>query len=239
MATVLEPPIAPEQTLESTARVFLEREPKPQPQEVSFGPLRVVHAFWLAGMSCDGCTIAVSGATSPGVEGLLTGTIPGLPKVILHHPVLSVEAGDEFVENFRLAEEGKLGPPAPVTQYVPELKDSAYGDATVRQVMDMTTAIDYSEEYADPDAGVWKHARAGELLHSSGVVVRENGVVIAGPIDDSDAGIALGEPAGAAAASAFGSAFGFACAIRVASLLPKRMIPSLWHYRGRAKTAKP
>ncbi len=111
MATVLTPPIAPEQTLESTARVFLEREPKPQPQEVPFGPLRVVHAFWLAGMSCDGCTIAVSGATNPGLEGLLTGTLPGLPKVILHHPVLSVEAGDEFVENFRLAEEGKLGAP--------------------------------------------------------------------------------------------------------------------------------
>ena len=45
-------------------------------------------------------------------------------------------------------------------------------------------------------------ARAGELLHSSGVVGRENGVVIAGPIDDSDAGIALGERAAVAAAIA-------------------------------------
>jgi hydrogenase small subunit len=73
--------------------------------------LRVVHALWLAGMSCDGCTIAVSGATSPGVEGLLAGTVPAMPKLILHHPVLSVEAGEEFVHNFRLAEEGKLGAP--------------------------------------------------------------------------------------------------------------------------------
>ncbi|MDR7556297.1 MAG: hydrogenase expression protein HypE [Armatimonadota bacterium] len=103
--------VLPEQTLESTARATLEREPRPAPQRVPFGPLRVVHAFWLAGMSCDGCTIAVSGATNPGVEGLLTGTIPGLPKVLLHHPVLSVEAGEEFVHNFRLAEEGKLGAP--------------------------------------------------------------------------------------------------------------------------------
>ncbi|MDR7482226.1 MAG: hydrogenase expression protein HypE [Armatimonadota bacterium] len=111
MGTTSPPTMLPEQTLESTARIVLEREPKPQPQELPLGPLRVVHAFWLAGMSCDGCTIAVSGATSPGVEGLLTGTIPAMPKLILHHPVLSVEAGEEFVQNFRLAEEGKLGAP--------------------------------------------------------------------------------------------------------------------------------
>jgi hydrogenase small subunit len=111
MATVSPPAILPEQTLESTAQGMLRHEPQPQPRELPLGPLRVVHAFWLAGMSCDGCTIAVSGATSPGVEGLLTGTIPAMPKLILHHPVLSVEAGEEFVHNFRLAEQGALGAP--------------------------------------------------------------------------------------------------------------------------------
>jgi hydrogenase small subunit len=78
---------------------------------VSEGPLDAVHVFWLAGMSCDGCTIAVSGATSPSVEELLGGTIPGLPKVVLHHPVLSVSAGHGFVEPFRRAVEGTLGAP--------------------------------------------------------------------------------------------------------------------------------
>ncbi|WP_326537829.1 serine hydrolase domain-containing protein [Pseudorhodoferax sp.] len=63
-----------------------------------------------------------------------------------------------------LAADGALDEHARVTHYIPELAGSAFGSATVRQVMDMTTAIDYSEEYADPDAGVWKHARAGELL---------------------------------------------------------------------------
>lgn len=63
-----------------------------------------------------------------------------------------------------LAADGTLDENAFVTHYIPELAGSAFGSATVRQVMDMTTAIDYSEEYADPDAGVWKHARAGELL---------------------------------------------------------------------------
>jgi len=75
------------------------------------GPVKVVHAFWLAGMSCDGCTISASGATSPSVEDLLNGTIPGLPKVILHHPVLSVEAGDEFIHPFELAARGELDAP--------------------------------------------------------------------------------------------------------------------------------
>ena len=57
------------------------------------GPLEEVHVFWLAGMSCDGCSVAVTGATNPSVEDLLAGSIPGLPRAVLHHPVLSVSAG--------------------------------------------------------------------------------------------------------------------------------------------------
>ena len=75
------------------------------------GPLTEVHVFWLAGMSCDGCSIAVTGATAPSVEDLLGGTIPGLPRVVLHHPVLSVAAGAEFVRPLRDAVEGTLGAP--------------------------------------------------------------------------------------------------------------------------------
>ena len=63
-----------------------------------------------------------------------------------------------------LVAEGALDEGAAVARYIPELAASAFGHATVRQVMDMTTAIDYSEDYADPEAGVWKHARAGQLL---------------------------------------------------------------------------
>jgi len=35
-----------------------------------------VHAFWVAGGSCDGCSIAAVGATSPSVEDLLRGVLP-------------------------------------------------------------------------------------------------------------------------------------------------------------------
>ena len=63
-----------------------------------------------------------------------------------------------------LAANGKLDPAAPVTKYVPELKDGAYGDATVRQVMDMTIGVKYSENYSDPNAEVFDYARAGGMM---------------------------------------------------------------------------
>ncbi len=81
------------------------------PLEGSLGPHKEIHAFWLAGMSCDGCSIAAVGATQPSVESLVNGTIPGVPKVILHHPVLSVEAGEEFMHPYEQAVNGELDAP--------------------------------------------------------------------------------------------------------------------------------
>lgn len=63
-----------------------------------------------------------------------------------------------------LVAEGKLDETARVGSLIPELQNSAFGDATVRQVMDMTTALDYSEDYADPKAEVWTYAQAGSPL---------------------------------------------------------------------------
>ena len=63
-----------------------------------------------------------------------------------------------------LVTEGKLDDSALVASIVPELKNSGFGDATVRQVMDMTTALDYSEDYADPNADIWKYSEAASPL---------------------------------------------------------------------------
>ena len=73
--------------------------------------IKEVHAFWLAGMSCDGCSIAAVGATQPSAESLMTGNIPGVPKVNLHHPVLSVYAGAAFIKDFELAANNELDAP--------------------------------------------------------------------------------------------------------------------------------
>jgi hydrogenase small subunit len=71
----------------------------------------VMHLFWIAGMSCDGCTTATLGATTPTLEDLTIGRIPGAPKVILHHPQLADAHGHEFMEPFRAAAERRLGAP--------------------------------------------------------------------------------------------------------------------------------
>jgi CubicO group peptidase (beta-lactamase class C family) len=50
-----------------------------------------------------------------------------------------------------------------VSYYLPEMAATAYQDATLRQVLDMQVGVDYSEDYADPQAHIWKYARAGGL----------------------------------------------------------------------------
>ncbi len=94
-------------TTEEIARQARERLGK----DSLLGPYTAVHVFWLAGMSCDGCSIAVLGATAPRVEDLLLGTLPGLPQVFLHHTAINVEAGEPFMRAARSAAEGTLGVP--------------------------------------------------------------------------------------------------------------------------------
>ncbi|BAT58843.1 6-aminohexanoate-dimer hydrolase [Variibacter gotjawalensis] len=83
-----------------------------------------------------------------------------------HRPHLAFSVTKSFVGTLAatLVAKGKLDPASPVTRYVPELASSAYGDATVRQVMDMTIGVKYSENYSDPKAEVFDYARAGGML---------------------------------------------------------------------------
>jgi CubicO group peptidase (beta-lactamase class C family) len=63
-----------------------------------------------------------------------------------------------------LVAEKRLDDTAKVASIIPELSPSAFGSATVRQVMDMTTALDYSEDYADPKADIWAYSAAASPL---------------------------------------------------------------------------
>lgn len=49
-----------------------------------------------------------------------------------------------------LIAEGRLDPSKPVSHYLPELARSGFGDATVQQVLDMTTTLAFNEEYTKP-----------------------------------------------------------------------------------------
>lgn len=78
------------------------------------------------------------------------------------HAVMSVTKSLTGTLAAILVAEGVIDDNRPVPYYVPELAKSAFGDATVRQLMDMTTGLRYSEDYADPNAEVWKFSAAGD-----------------------------------------------------------------------------
>ena len=63
-----------------------------------------------------------------------------------------------------LLAEGRLTEDARVAGLVPELAGSGLGDASLRQLLDMSTALKFSEDYSDPDAEIWAHVLAGQIL---------------------------------------------------------------------------
>lgn len=80
------------------------------------------------------------------------------------HAAMSVTKSVVGTLGAMLVADGTLDANKKIVDYVPELAHCAFGSATLRQVLDMTTALDYSEDYADPNAEVWAHAQAGNPL---------------------------------------------------------------------------
>ncbi len=67
--------------------------------------------IWMTtGLSCDGDSVGMTSATNPSLEDIITGAIPGMPKVVVHNPVLAFEQGAEFMQAWWDAEAGKLDP---------------------------------------------------------------------------------------------------------------------------------
>ena len=65
-----------------------------------------------------------------------------------------------------LIAEKTIKPEKLVTDYLPELGKSGFAGATVQQVLNMTTAIQYSEDYNNPNAEVWQYSQAGNPFKS-------------------------------------------------------------------------
>jgi len=63
-----------------------------------------------------------------------------------------------------LVAEGQLDDSLQVVDIIPEIEGSAFANATVRQVMDMTTGVQYSENYSDPNADIWLYSAAASPL---------------------------------------------------------------------------
>ena len=77
------------------------------------------------------------------------------------HAAMSVSKTFTGTLGALLVEEGLLDENKTGADYVSELKNSAFGDATIREILDMTTALNYSEDYSDPRAEIWAFSAAG------------------------------------------------------------------------------
>lgn len=69
-----------------------------------------VGLVWLSGGGCEGCTMAVLGATSPRLEELLWGSLSQTQQIEIVHPVLTLEAGDAYLSRLQKAAAGELDP---------------------------------------------------------------------------------------------------------------------------------
>lgn len=63
-----------------------------------------------------------------------------------------------------LIAERRLDAGAPIAGYLPELAGSGFGDATVAQALDMTTALQHTEQYDNPASDFIDYARATGLV---------------------------------------------------------------------------
>ena len=72
---------------------------------------QVVHVIWMtSGLACDGESVAMTSATSPSLEDLIHGTLPGTPGIAIYNPLFAFESGGDFVRHWYEAEAGKLDP---------------------------------------------------------------------------------------------------------------------------------
>ena len=59
-----------------------------------------------------------------------------------------------------LVDQGRIDPDIPVARYIPEVSNSAYGDCTVRHVLDMTVSSSFTEAYLDKKGEFTRYRRA-------------------------------------------------------------------------------
>lgn len=76
------------------------------------------------------------------------------------HIIFSISKSVTAILAGILEGEGVFDAEAPVTQYIPEAKGSAYGDASVRNVLDMTVSLDFEEAYLDPESAFARYRRS-------------------------------------------------------------------------------
>ena len=108
---------------------------------------------WLAQAYTDAFIVLHDGAVV--YEQYLNGQRPST-----EHIMFSVSKSVTGTLILMLAEEGLIDLSMRIAHYIPELKDSAFGNASVQQLMDMTNSISYDETYDDPESDISRYFTA-------------------------------------------------------------------------------
>lgn len=132
---------------------------------VDLGEGRETAASWLARSHTDAFVLMKDGVVV--AETYADQIDPARP-----HIVFSISKSITAVVAGILVESGVLDPDAAVTEYVPEMAGSAYGDCTLRNVLDMRVSLSFDESYLNADgdyaryrrATLWNPAEAGRSV---------------------------------------------------------------------------
>ena len=84
------------------------------------------------------------------------------------HIVFSVSKSITAILAGVLVEQGFLDPAKPLLEYIPELADSGYRDASLQQLLDMVVNIDFNEDYL-ATSGKFVEYRTATAWHPCGV----------------------------------------------------------------------
>lgn len=76
------------------------------------------------------------------------------------HIVFSISKSLTALVIAMLEAEGRIDPQAPVTSLLPEAAGSAYGDCTIRDVLDMRVSLAFDEAYLNTDGAYARYRRA-------------------------------------------------------------------------------
>jgi CubicO group peptidase (beta-lactamase class C family) len=69
-----------------------------------------------------------------------------------------------------LVAEGAIDAERAVSAYIPELAPTGIGDASIRHLLDMTTGLDYTEDYTDPRSAVRALSNAGSFRAGRAII---------------------------------------------------------------------
>ena len=122
---------------------------------------QLIHILWLtSGLSCDGDTVSMTAATNPSLEDLLTGVIPGMPRIAIYNGLLAYETGADFVRAFDDAAEGRLDP------FILVLEGSVPNEQINGDGHWAGFGVDRDDRPADPDDDLDRPPRAAGRLRA-------------------------------------------------------------------------